>query len=81
MIGIGAGAFALLIVIVVVLAMLYYNSEKKVSKYENKDTFIVKAVNRVNKLSTQFVSDKLELDKQPSDEPVNTPAVTITPAE
>jgi hypothetical protein len=69
---VGAGAFALVIVILVILAMLYYNSEKKVSMYEKKDTFIIKAVNKVNKLSTKFVSEKLELDKPDDTDQQNT---------
>lgn len=60
---ISAGAFALVIIVLVILAMLYYNSQKKVSMYEKKDTLIVKAVNKVNQLSTKFVSEKLELDE------------------
>jgi|688.fasta_scaffold07786_2 hypothetical protein len=71
---ISAGAFALVIVVLVILAMLYYNSQKKVSMYEKKDTLIVKAVNKVNKLSTKFISDKLELNE--TDAPVENPKET-----
>jgi hypothetical protein len=42
--------------------------------YEKKDTLIVKAVNKVNKLSTKFISDKLELNE--TDAPVENPKET-----
>ena len=76
---ISAGAFALVIIVLVILAMLYYNSQKKVSMYEKKDTLIVKAVNKVNQLSTKFVSEKLELDEP--DAHVEDPKKTINKVE
>ena len=77
---ISAAAFALVIIVLVILAMLYYNSQKKVSMYEKKDTLIVKAVNKVNQLSTKFVSEKLELD-EPAEPAETDPKKTIDKVE
>jgi hypothetical protein len=59
---IGAGPVIIVIIVLIVMAIIIYNSQKELSELKKEDTFLVKAVKKITKSSTQFVSDKLELD-------------------
>jgi len=65
---IGVGVVAFVIVVLIVMAIIVYNTQKELSILKKEDTFLVKAVKKISKQSTKFVSDKLELDNKPTSE-------------
>lgn len=76
---INVGVVAFVIVVLIVMAIIIYNTQKELSALKKEDTLLVKAIKKITNKSKKLVSDKLELDNQPTSDTDNKHSVSNTP--